>query len=185
MSYIFDIFLTEQDYIEFNTFHATRAPYGKRIQRGLRGMIAVMFSLGAIFRFWAEGVTLETVIYALLLVVFGLLISALLGKTIAVSVKHTVRSLKKSGKMAFSPESRVGFTDEGVLEITPDGRTEKRWESIERLCIDFQAKFLKAEDMNNSAAFVLPVEQLRAQTDLAEFRKYLESKVPVVDVFTK
>ena len=85
--------------------------------------------------------------------------------------------------MAFSPEARVGFTDEGVLEITPDGRTEKRWESIERLCIrEGKVWYLF---MNNTAAFILPVEQLRAQTDLAEFRKYLESKVPVVDVFEK
>lgn len=183
MNYVFDIFLTEQDYIDFNVFHATRTPYGKRLRRGLQGMLVVLFSIAAILNFWAEGVTLETVIYALLLVGFGLLMSALMGKFFAFSVKNTVRSLKKSGKMAFSPESRLGFTDEGILEITPEERTEKRWESVERLCIlEGKVWYLFT---NNIAAFILPVEQLRAQTDLAEFRKYLESKVSVVDVFEK
>ena len=183
MHYVFDIFLTEADYIDFNVFHATRAPYGKRLQRGLQGMLVVMFSIAAIFRFWTEGMTLETVIYALLLVGFGLLISALIGKIFALSMKFTIRSLKKTGKMAFSPESRVGFTDEGILEITPEGRTEKRWESVERLCIrEGKVWYLYT---NNTAAFILPVEQISAQTDVAEFRKYLESKCPVVDRFEK
>lgn len=183
MNYIFDIFLTEEDYIEFNTFHATRTPYGKRLRRGLQGMLVVMFSIAAILSFWAEGVSAMTVIYALLLVGFGLLISALMGKMFAFSVKNTIRSLKKSGKLAYSPEARVGFTDEGILEITPDGRTEKRWESIERLCIlEGKVWYLY---MNNAAAFILPEDQIRAQTDPAEFRRYLEAKVPVVDVFAK
>ena len=181
MNYIFDIFLTEEDYIEFNTFHATRTPYGKRLQRGLQGMLVVMFSIAAILSFWENGVTSVTVIYALLLIGFSLLISAFVGKFFAFSVKNTIRSLKKSGKLAFSPEARVGFTDEGILEITPDGRTEKRWESMERLCIrEGKVWYLY---MNNAAAFLLPEEQLRAQTDLAEFRAFLESRVPVVDVF--
>ena len=35
------------------------------------------------------------------------------------------------------------------------------------------------------AVSALCEEQLRAQTDLTEFRRYLESKVSVVDVFAK
>lgn len=183
MHYVFDIFLTEADYIEFNTFHATRTSYGKRVQRGMRGMIVAMFSIAAILNFWAEGISPFSIIYALLLVGFGLLISALMGKVFAFSMKYTIRSLKKSGKMAFSPESRLGFTEEGILEITPEGRLEKRWESMERLCIrEGKVWYLF---MNNTAAFILPVEQLRAQTDEAEFRKFLESKFPAVDVFEK
>ena len=183
MNYIFDIFLTEEDYIDFNIFHMNRSVYGKKHQRVLRSLLAVIFVAAAIINFWAEGISPVTVLYALLLGFLGLMMTVFYGKFSGFLTKLSIGSLKKSGKMAFSPESRVGFTDEGVLEITPEGRTEKRWESMERLCIrEGKVWYLY---MNNTAAFILPVEQLRTQTDLAEFRKYLESRVPVVDVFEK
>ena len=183
MHYVFDIFLSEEDYIDFNIFHATRTPYGKRLRRGLQGMLMAMFAIAAILVFLEDGITPVTAIYALLMVGFGLLLSAFVEKSFCFSVKNTIRTLKKSGKLPFSPEARLGFTDEGILEITPEGRLEKRWESMERLCIlEGKVWYLF---MNNTAAFILPVEQIAAQTDLAEFRRYLESRCPVVERFEK
>ena len=183
MNYVFDIFLTEQDYIDFNVFHMTRSAYGKKHQRLLRILVAVLFTVAALINFWAEGISSVTVLYALLLGALGLAMTVFHGKFTRIIMKLSLGNLKKSGKMAFSPESRLGFTDEGILEITPEGRTEKRWESMERLCIlEGKVWYLF---MNNTAAFILPVEQLRAQTDEAEFRKYLESRFSQVDVFEK
>ena len=182
MRYVFDIVLAELDYIEFNTFHATRTPYGKSLRRGLQGMILVLYAIPVALSLWEEGITPMTVTYGLLLTGIGLLLAALMGKFFAFSVKSTIRSLKKSGKLPYSPEARLGFTDEGILEITPDGRTEKRWESIERLYIrEGKVWYLY---MNNTAAFLLPEEQLRTQTDLAEFRAFLESMCSVVECDT-
>ena len=181
MNYIFDIFLTEEDYIEFNIFHLNRSVYGKKHQRVLRIVLAVIFAGAALINFWAEGISPVTVAYALLLGFLGLMMTVFFGKFSGFLTKLSIGSLKKSGKLAFSPEARVGFTDEGVLEITPDGRTEKRWESMERLCIrEGKVWYLY---MNNAAAFLLPEEQLRAQTDLAKFRAFLEARVPVVDIY--
>lgn len=183
MNYIFDIFLTEEDYIEFNIFHLNRSVYGKKHQRVLRIMLAVIFAAAALLNFWAEGISPVTVAYALLLGFLGMMMTVFFGKFSGFLTKLSIGNLKKSGKLAFSPEARVGFTDEGVLEITPDGRTEKRWESMERLCIrEGKVWYLY---MNNSAAFILPEEQLRTQTDVVEFRRYLEAKLPVVDVFAE
>ena len=183
MNYVFDIFLTEADYIDFNIFHMSRSAYGKKHQRMLRGMIAVIFVAAAIINFWAEGISPVSVAYAVLLGGLGLMMTVFSGKTSGFTMKLVINNMKKSGKMAFSPESRLGFTDEGILEITPEGRLEKRWESMERLCIrEGKVWYLY---MNNAAAFILPVEQLSAQTDVAEFRRYLESRFPVVDVFDK
>jgi hypothetical protein len=183
MNYVFDIFLTEADYIDFNIFHMSRSAYGKKHQRMLRVMVAVIFAVAALVNFWAEGISPVSVAYAVLLVGLGLLVTVFSGKTSGFTMKLVINNMKKTGKMAFSPESRMGFTDEGILEITPEGRTEKRWESMERLCIrEGKVWYLY---MNNTAAFILPVEQISAQTDLEEFRRYLESKVPMVDVFDK
>ena len=183
MNYVFDIFLTEEDYIDFNIFHMSRSAYGKKHQRMLRGMVAVIFAVAALVNFWAEGISPVTVAYAVLLVGLGLMMTVFNGKFSGFTMKLVIHNMKKTGKMAFSPESRMGFTDEGILEITPEGRTEKRWESMERLCIrEGKVWYLF---MNNTAAFILPVEQISAQTDVEEFRKYLESRFPVVDVFEK
>ena len=183
MNYVFDIFLTEEDYIDFNIFHMSRSAYGKKHQRMLRGMVAVIFAVAALVNFWAEGISPVTVAYAVLLVGLGLMMTVFSGKFSGFTMKLVINNMKKTGKMAFSPESRMGFTDEGILEITPEGRTEKRWESMERLCIrEGKVWYLY---MNNTAAFILPVEQISAQTDLAEFRRYLESRCPVVECFEK
>ena len=183
MNYVFDIFLTEADYIDFNIFHMSQSAYGKKHQRMLRGMIAVIFVAAAIINFLAEGISPVSVAYAVLLGGLGLMMTVFNGKTSGFTMKLVINNMKKSGKMAFSPESRLGFTDEGILEITPEGRLEKRWESMERLCIrEGKVWYLY---MNNTAAFILPVEQISAQTDVAEFRRYLESKCPVVECFEK
>lgn len=183
MNYVFDIFLTEEDYIDFNIFHMSRSAYGKKHQRMLRGMVAAIFAVAALVNFWAEGISPVTVAYAVLLGGLGLLVTVFSGKFSGFTMKLVINNMKKTGKMAFSPESRLGFTDEGILEITPEGRTEKRWESMERLCIrEGKVWYLY---MNNTAAFILPVEQISAQTDVAEFRRYLESKCPVVERFEK
>ena len=57
MNYVFDIFLTEEDYIDFNIFHMSRSAYGKKHQRMLRGMVAVIFAVAALVNFWAEGIS--------------------------------------------------------------------------------------------------------------------------------
>ena len=183
MNYIFDIFLSEEDYLDFNIFHMTRTAYGKKHQRMLRVMVAAIFAAAILTNLLVEDVSPVYVAYAVILGILGLLMTVFYGKFSGFTMKLVIRNMKKTGKMPFSPESRLGFTDEGILEITPEGRLEKRWESMERLCIrEGKVWYLF---MNNTAAFILPVEQLRAQTDEAEFRKYLESKVPVVEVFDK
>ena len=183
MNYVFDIFLTEEDYIDFNVFHMSRSAYGKKHQRMLRVMVAAIFAVAALVNFLAEGISPVTVAYAVLLGALGLLVTVFSGKTSGFTMKMVVNNMKKSGKLAFSPESRMEFSDAGIVEITPEGRMEKRWESMERLCIrEGKVWYLY---MNNTAAFILPVEQIAAQTDLAEFRRYLESRCPVVERFEK
>ena len=183
MNYVFDIFLTEEDYIDFNIFHMSRSAYGKKHQRLLRGMIAVIFVAAAIVNFLAEGISPVTVAYAVLLGGLGLMMTVFNGKFSGFTMKMVINNMKKSGKLAFSPESRMEFSDAGIVEITPEGRLEKRWESMERLCIrEGKVWYLY---MNNTAAFILPVEQIAAQTDPAEFRRYLESRFAQVDVFDK
>ena len=54
MNYIFDIFLTEEDYIDFNVFHLSRSVYGKKHQRVLQILLAVIFAAAALINFWAE-----------------------------------------------------------------------------------------------------------------------------------
>lgn len=181
MRYVFDIFLTEKDYHDFNIFHMSRSVYGKKHQRMLRIILAVIFAAAALINFLAEGISPVTVAYAVLLGGLGLMMTVFYGKFSGFTTKLVIGNMKKSGKLPYSPESRLGFTDEGILEITPDGRLEKRWESMERLCIrEGKVWYLY---MNNTAAFILPVEQLCAQTDVEEFRRFLESRVPVVDVY--
>lgn len=183
MRYELQIHMTEGDFAAFNVFHTTRSVYGKQMTRRLKLLVGGMFALAAAMYFLLKGINEESVLYAVLLAVVGGLFIWRYDKVFGKAMAKTLKRMKKTGKMPYSPDSRIEFYDDRVVEITDERRTELYWPTVERLClVKGQAWYLY---LNNSSAMVLPVEQIKAQTDIGEFYRFLEGKCPVVDRFEK
>lgn len=183
MRYELQIYMTEGDFAAFNVFHTTRSVYGKQMTRRLKLLVGGMFALAAAMYFLLKGINEESVLYAVLLAVVGGLFIWRYDKIFGKAMGKTLKRMKKTGKMPYSTDSRIEFYDDRVVEITDERRTELYWPTVERLClVKGQAWYLY---LNNSSALVLPVEQIKAQTDIGEFYRFLEGKCPVVDRFEK
>ena len=183
MRYELQTHMTEGDFAAFNVFHTTRSVYGKQMTRRLKLLVGGMFALAAAMYFLLKGINEESVLYAVLLAVVGGLFIWRYDKVFGKAMAKTLKRMKKTGKMPYSPDSRIEFYDDRVVEITDERRTELYWPTVERLClVKGQAWYLY---LNNSSAMVLPVEQIKAQTDIGEFYRFLEGKCPVVDRFEK
>ena len=183
MCYELQIHMTDEDFAAFNVFHTTRSVYGKQMTRRLKLLVGGMFVLAAAMYFLLKGINEESVLYAVLLAVVGGLFIWRYDKIFGKAMAKTLKRMKKTGKMPYSPDTRIEFYDDRVVEITNEHRTELYWPTVERLClVKGQAWYLY---LNNSSAMVLPVEQIRAQTDIGEFYRFLEGKCPVVDRFEK
>ena len=183
MRYELKIHMTEDDFTAFNVFHTTRSVYGKQMTRRVKRLIAGMFALAAVLYFLMRGVNGESVLYAVFLAVVGGLFIWRYDKVFGKAMGKNLKRMAGNGKMPYAPESRIEFYDDKLVEITPERRTELYWPTVERLCaVEGKVWYLY---LNNSSAVVLPVEQIRAQTDIGEFYRFLEEKCPVVDVFEK
>jgi len=68
-----------------------------------------------------------------------------------------------------------------VVEVTPSARTERRYDSIQRLCI-VGDRYLYLYT-SSVGAYVLPIAQLKAQTNIGEFLGFLRQKCPNVEIY--
>lgn len=181
MRYVLQIHLTEDDFTNFNVFHVNRSPYSGSMTGGLKKLVAVVYAVLIAMNFLRDGVNGHSVTYALVLVGFGGLLIWKMDSLFAFVTRRTMKRMKKSGKMPYSDDSRMEFYEDRLVEITGAGRMERTWESVERLCyVEGKVWYLY---MSNSSAFVLPVEQIKSQVDIGEFRRFLESKCPCVERF--
>lgn len=183
MLFSFQIRITDADYADFNVFHASRSPYAKQLLRGLRLPMVLIWAVCIALNFWNRGVNGESMTYALLVAAFGGVLLWKMDSLVSSVTRWSLRRMKKTGKMPFAPESRIEIHEDRIVEITPEQRTERVWTAVERLClVDGKVWYLY---LNNSAAFILPVEQLRAQTDIGALYRFVESKCPRVDRIMK
>lgn len=181
MRFELQIKTTEEDFIGFNVFHTIRSVYGKQMTRRMKLLVAGMFALAAVLYFLMKGVTGESVLYAVVLAVVGGLFLLRYDKIFEKAMGKTVKRMTKTGKMPYAADSRLEFYEDSFVEITPEGRTERAWSSVERLClVDGRVWYLY---LNNSSALVLPVEQIKAQTDMDALLRFLTEKCPQVERF--
>lgn len=179
MRYEFQIRLTEADYLSFNVFHLTRSPYGRQTSCRLKGLVAGMFAVAVAAAFLYGGVNASTVLYAVLMALLGGAFLLKYDRFVGRSMARTIKQMTKTGKMPYAPDSQVIFDGDVILEITPEQRTERTWSGVERLCmVDGKVWYLY---LNNASGFILPVDQLRAQTDFDEFLRYVTEKCPRLD----
>ena len=101
----------------------------------IRIMLAVVFGLMILTTLLEGGFSSETWIsislYLILLVVFQVIFN----KMFTAFLKGHIKTLKKKGKMGYSPVSTIQFLEESVIEETPENKTETKYSAIERVSL--------------------------------------------------
>ena len=181
MNFKFDIQLTEQDYLDYNTFWNLKSPYGKKSMTSIRIMLAVVFGLMILTTILEGGFSSETWIsislYLILLVVFQVTFN----KMFTAFLKGYIKTLKKKGKMGYSPVSTIQFLEESVIEETPENKVEAKYSSIERVSI--VADKVIYIHVNNVMAYIMPISCFESTAQYEAFLEFIKTKCLQIDTY--
>lgn len=174
MEYRFDITLTDEDYIAFNQFHAFESPQGKKQTKKNKLLLSIfILVLIAALRL----IMGHSTVFAIYTAVMALYLAAYLlfyKKIVTLFQKKQIKQMKKEGKLPYEPTMTMEFYADRFEELTPNMRTEQSYSSIERICV-VPDRFVLLY-LNTITAIILPIPQLRQQTDLNVFLAFLSEK---------
>lgn len=174
MHFQLNITLTEEDYLAFNIFHSFESANGKKlIQKSRIFFIGFMALLMVIVLFTFESTTFS-IIYATVLGSFTALYMLAFRKILERNMKVQIKRLKKTGKLPFEPVSTLEFYEDTLVEITASKRTEQNYHALERMCVVADRFILLYH--SSVAAYILPMPQVKAQTNQDDLLSFLSGK---------
>lgn len=181
MKYTFNVTLTDKDYLDFNIFWMIKSPYGKKNILKLRLGFVVLFGLGILAVLLLGEKTTQTYLSAGYLVVLFAIFQIFMSRFFVWSLKGQLKSMKKSGKMAFSPESVMEFCDDYFIEATDENKTQQKYSAIERVSI-ISGKIIYIHT-NNVTAYLLPISCLGSAEECKNFIEFIKTKVSTIDIY--
>ena len=181
MKFQFNVNINEEDYLDYNKFWMLRSHYGKKQMSTFRIIVAVIIGLIIFISLYGGNFTFDSFIgiipMAILLVLYELLLSPLF----VLFLKCHLKSLKKKGKMGYSPSSVVEFYEDVFIETTPENKTEQKYLSIERVSVvDNKVVYIH---VNNIMSYILPFSCFESNEQYNEFLEFIKTKCSNIDVY--
>lgn len=181
MLFQLNINLSEDDYLAFNSFHSFESSNGKKMIHKTRAFFVLAMVLLAAFFLLFMGLTTFSLIYATVLLLFTLLYMVFFKKILTRNIKAQIKRLKKTGKLPFDPVSTLEFYEDKMVEITASKRTEQAYTIFERICV-VKDRYLLLY-FSSVSAYILPVAQINAQSNLKDFVDFLSTKCSNVEYY--
>jgi len=181
MKFQFNINVSDDDYFEYNRFWMLRSHYGKKQITAFRIVIAVIMGVYILISLYGGNFTFDSFIgiipMAILLIIFELLLSTLFVSFLRCHLK----SLKKKGKMGYSPSSVIEFYEDVFIETTPDNKTEQKYLAIERVSVvDNKVIYIH---VNNIMSYILPFSCFESEAQYNEFFEFIKIKCSNIDIY--
>ncbi len=181
MNFRFDVTITDEDYFDFNKFWMLRSHYGKKQTIFLRAVIVLFFTVFIAVNLKDGGFNSESVVVSVFALVMLVLSQVLFSSIYGAFLKSHLKSLKKKGKMAFSPTSVIEFYDDYFVETTPLNKNEQKYSSIERVCfVDNKVVYIY---VNNIMAYILPVASFKSKEEYDSFFEFIKTKCSAVEIY--
>ena len=181
MKFQFNVKVNDQDYLDYNTFWMIRSPYGKKQIKTFRITIAVIFAIFISISLFSGGFSIESIIGIIPMLIVLSLTQIFLTRFFSWSLKVTVKNLKKSGKMGYSPESVIEFNEESFIETTPENKTEHKYSAIERISI-IENKMIYIH-INNVMSYMLPLSSFESKEQYDSFFEFIKTKCVNIDIY--
>ena len=167
-----EVFMNENDYLEFNIFHMLRSPYGEKLIKKMRILMAAIFLIGALAILILLNFKTPSIIGASVLVIMMIVFQLFYKKSIVLNLKMTIKQLKKKGKMAYAPYSTIEFKKDSIVETTDTEITEKKYSAVERICV-VENKYVYIYT-NNVGAYIIPMGSFSGTERFDEFLNLLK-----------
>lgn len=181
MRFQLDVLLTEEDYIAFNYFHSAESPRGKKQVRIFLAFFVALMLIPIVYANIRLPGTIFAAAFTVLCGAAMVIYILLFKKRVMQNVKGQIKKLKKSGRLPFDPVSKIEFYDDKIVESTPLTRTEQSYDAMERVCILTDRYVLLYT--SSVGAYILPMAQIRAQTDMNAFLQFLFQKCSRIEYY--
>ena len=174
MNFKFNVNLTEQDYINFNKFHILKSDFGKKTNKHFKIIIIVLLIIATIITFIMNGIKVG-IAGLLVFSLIGILTLLLTDKFLFLSTAATVKSLKKTGKLPYSPSSVVEFDEEGYIESNETEKNERKYSVIENVTVseEYTAVYVF---VSSASAVILPYSAFKSREELFAFIEFMKTK---------
>ena len=179
MRYKLDITLTEEDYIDFNNFHALESVSGKKQLKKATLIVIIAFAALMVLMLVMFGPTPFSISYAVFLGVFAAVYLLILKKIVKHNIKKNVSRMKKAGKLPFESSASLEFYEDHLVQSSPSMRMEQAYSVLERVCV-VQNRFVLLYT-SSVAAHIIPMGQLFRQVNDKEFWEFLCQKCPKIE----
>lgn len=180
VDYSFNITLTDEDYLAYNSFHLLKSPYGKKMMRSCRILITVLpllvFGIMLGIAIGTNGFSITTAIGGGVIVALIILAQRSLEKSLVKSLKKQLDMMHKTGKPAYTPYSVLEFYADRLTETTDTARVEQKYEAVERVSILPDGTVYV--HLNSVMAYIITADALGAADTREEFVAYLAQKCP-------
>ncbi len=183
MNFKFNVITNDQDYLDYNEFWMLRSHYGKKQMLTMRIIITVLLGAGVLGFLISNEFAQSAFVGVFPLVALLVLTEIFFNKIMTASLKRQIKSMKKKGKMGYTPEAVLEFLDDTFIESTPDMKTERKYSAIERISvIDNRMIYIH---VNNVMAYILPVSCFESQEQCDRFFEFIRTKCANIDVYQK
>lgn len=181
MDFRYEINLDDDDYMEFNLFHQIRSYYGKKLQGVIRRKIWILCVAIGLFIIAIGDFTPDSLFYGILFAALMFVFSFVQKPFFTWSVKRAVKKLQKEGKQCYTPYKVMEFLEETYKEESPNERSEKKYNTIERISI-VEGRYVYLHQ-NAAGAYIIPYTVFKSEDEYRAFIDFLGTKCKDIDYY--
>lgn len=146
-----------------------------------RIVIAAIFGAYILISLFGGGFTLDSFIATMPMIILLILFELLFSPLYVFFLKCHLKSLKKKGKMGYSPYSVIEFYEDAFIETTPNNKTEQKYSAVERISIVDNEKIYI--HVNNVMSYILPLSCFKSKEQYDAFLEFIKTKCANIDTY--
>lgn len=174
LKYTLNCNLSEQDYLEFNTYVLNNSKENKKFKTLLLIILSIFELSISIPDLIAEQDIVLIIITVISIIIIPLIVLFILDKTFTPFLKLYLKIIKKHGKLPYSENSIMEFYDEYLIEKTDVCKRELRYDGIEKVAINKTNTIYIFE--NSILAYIIPANTFSSDNEREEFINFIKEK---------
>jgi len=172
VKYVFRI--EENDYYEFNKYHAHNTPSLKRRTMATRIILPIVILALANLVEQSMDFSGPKYVYYGIFLAMALCVFLFYNQIANREIKRFIKRTKKTGRLYFDSEIAYEFLEDSFTETTQDSASTFKYSIITKVSIGKNAFYLY---ISAQTAHILPFRVFASDSDREEFLRFIQSKV--------
>lgn len=170
MQFRFDVFLTDEDYLDLNDFMLLNNEKNDNTYKRLRIFTIITFLVVAAVGVFNTG----SVLFPAMLLPFGIACVVFVKPFCIMVTKRQIRENLKKDKKLYSPQSIIEFYDEWFSESTPEDMSHYKYSAVERICVSEKGAVYLF--INQIRAYIIPRQAFHSADEFNCFMNFMHTK---------